>query len=225
MNIRSYVWLITIFLVAGCKEKEHSHTDHNKSNIYMNRNAFDDLVKGFEAPDRALWQKPEEVIAMLGDIQGKTVMDIGAGTGYFSFRMAARGATVIAADVDERFLEYIETKKSETGVQSVLTRKVPYDDPKLEENEADAVIIVDTYHHIENRVAYFRNVLKGLKPDGKLMVVDFKKEETPHGPPQDHRLQPDEVIAELRKAGFTDFKSNTTALAYQYIIIAVKKEL
>ena len=205
MNFRYFLLLVMILLITGCKEEKHPHkTDHNKANIHMNKAPFESLIERFEDPSRESWQKPAEVIAMLGDINGKTIMDIGAGTGYFSFRMADQGARVIAADVDERFLEYMETKKQETANELVITRKVPYDNPKLETHEADVVVIIDTYHHIENRVNYFGKVLKGLKPGGKLMVVDFKKEKTPHGPPMHHRLASDVVISELKEAGFTN---------------------
>lgn len=225
MDFKPYLLMVVILLVTGCREKQHPRqTDHNISNIHMNKNPFGKLVNAFEDPDRASWQKPDEVIALLGDIQDKKIMDIGAGTGYFSFRMADKGARVIAADVDERFLEYIEEKKKQTGTTPLVTRKVPYDDPELKEQEADAVIIVNTYHHIEDRVPYFRKVRNGLVPDGKLMVVDYKKEETPHGPPLEHRMKADEVIKELEAAGFTISVCNITLLEYQYIIMAKKSE-
>jgi cyclopropane fatty-acyl-phospholipid synthase-like methyltransferase len=182
----------------------------------MNETSFEDLVKMFEDSARVEWQKPDEIIDLLGDLEGKTIMDIGAGTGYFAFRMAAKGAKVIAADVDERFIEYIENK----GIERVEARLVPYDNANLKPKEVDAVIIVDTYHHIENRTAYFKTLLKGLKADGRLMVVDFKKVETPHGPPVNHRISADEVIKELKTAGFTTFEIEEDFLPYQYVIIA-----
>lgn len=223
MKFKYYFLLIMILPLTGCKEKAHQHqTDHNRSNIHMNKSSFEALAGRFEDPSRNTWQKPAEVIAMLGDIKGRTIMDIGAGTGYFSFRLAEKGATVIAADVDERFLNYIKDKTRETGSKSVITRLVPYDDPGLGNNEVDAVIIVDTYHHIENRVSYFQKVLQGLKPGGRLMVVDFKKESTPHGPPADHRLSSETVKTELEKAGFINIKNDSITLPYQYIIIAQK---
>jgi len=87
------------------------------SNIFMNQRSFEDLVNAFESEDREEWQKPDEVIALLGDIRGKTIMDIGAGTGYYAFRMTAKGAKVIAADVDDRFLNYMAAKKDSLNVR------------------------------------------------------------------------------------------------------------
>ena len=103
--------LLLFAMLFSCNEKsQHEHGehhnqghDHNRSNEHMNRRSFEDLVANFESEDRAAWQKPGSVIALLGDLQGKTVLDIGSGTGYFSFRLADKGARVVAADVDKRF--------------------------------------------------------------------------------------------------------------------------
>ena len=68
----------------------------------MNKTSFEDLVKNFESADRNEWQKPDEVIRFLGDLKNKTIIDIGAGTGYFEFKMNEPSAKIIAADVDEQ---------------------------------------------------------------------------------------------------------------------------
>jgi 2-polyprenyl-3-methyl-5-hydroxy-6-metoxy-1,4-benzoquinol methylase len=220
MRFTFYVTIFCLFLISCNNQEKHNyHHDHshdNESNVHMNETSFEDLVKMFEDSARAEWQKPDDIVDLLGDLKGKTVIDIGAGTGYFTFRMAKKGAKVIAADVDERFIEYIKNK----GVENVKTRLVPYDNSNLKPNEVDVVIIVDTYHHIENRTDYFKTVLKGLKKEGRLMVVDFKKEETPHGPPVNHRISADEVVKELKKSGFTSFEIEEDFLPYQYVIIA-----
>lgn len=210
---------------AASHDGHHGHhhtTDDNISNQHMNRRPFEDLVAGLESDGRAEWQKPDVVLDQLGDLTGKTVMDIGAGTGYFSFRLAQRGANVIAADVDDRFQEYIVEQKEKTGLDNIETRKVPYDSPGLSPAEADAVIIVNTYHHINDRAEYFAKVLEGLKPGGRLFVVDYKKEETPHGPPLNHRMSAETVENELREAGFSRMELDRTTLPYQYMVMAHK---
>jgi cyclopropane fatty-acyl-phospholipid synthase-like methyltransferase len=180
------------------------------------------MVRAFESEERDAWQKPDEVIAIMGDLKGKTVMDIGSGTGYFSFRMADAGARVICADVDDRFLEYIKEKKSEDGYtdDQIQPRKVPYDSPDLKPNEADKVIIVNTYHHIEDRAEYFSKVKAGLKYGGKLYVIDFFKKELDFGPPVSMKLTEQQVLGELFEAGFRNFSVDIDLLPYQYIIIA-----
>jgi cyclopropane fatty-acyl-phospholipid synthase-like methyltransferase len=208
--------------------EEHAHQHgHNEANQHMHKHDVKDLAKSFDNPERAAWQKPDEVIALFGDLKGKKIMDIGAGSGYFSFRLAEKGADVIAADVNDDFQEFISKKKKELNYSDnqVQTRKVPFDSPNLEEAEVDGVIIVNTYHHIEDRTAYFSKVLTGLKKDGVLMVVDFFKKEFKEdvpGPPIEMKLAKEQVISELEKAGFSSFETNTSLLKYQYIILAKK---
>ena len=208
---------------ASADAEASGHSQHGDANTHMNRRPFEELVAQFESPERAEWQKPDSVIAFLGDLEGKTVMDIGSGTGYFSFRLAKAGARVIAADVDERFLDYIEQKKKEEGWtdEQVETRHVPYDSPNLQKAEADLVFMVNVYHHIEQRSSYFAKVKEGLKPGGRLVVIDFIKEETPVGPPVEMKLEPEQVVGELKEAGFTDLQVNEKMLPYQYIVTAM----
>lgn len=204
-------------------EAPHGHSHHHgDANAHMNENDFEDLVQRFDDPARAEWQKPDEVLRFLGDIKGKTIMDIGSGTGYFSFRMVDAGANVIAADVDERFLEFVGSKKEEKGLTDaqIQTRKLPYDSPELEAGEVDMVLIVDTYHHIESRESYFAAVKKGLKKDGRLVVIDFKKKDNPVGPPIEMCMAPSFVQSELKSAGFSQFSTDSTLLPHQYILIA-----
>jgi 2-polyprenyl-3-methyl-5-hydroxy-6-metoxy-1,4-benzoquinol methylase len=92
------------------------HHNHGAANEHMNKTSFEELVKDFEDPERIKTQKPDEAIALLGDIKGKTIMDIGAGTGYFAFRMQKKGAKVIAADVDERFQNFLSKKRDSLGI-------------------------------------------------------------------------------------------------------------
>lgn len=195
---------------------------HGDANAHMNQAPFEDLAASFESAERESWQKPDEVVAALGDISGMTIMDIGSGTGYFSFRLVEAGARVICADVDDRFLNHIRQRKEAEGLtdEQMEIRKVPYDSSSLEVAEVDMAIIVDTYHHIQSRTEYFAEVRRGLKPGGRLVVVDFFKIEVPVGPPVEMKLSADTIVDELRSAGFQNFEINQELLPYQYIIFA-----
>lgn len=172
--------------------------------------------------ERDAWQKPDAVLALLGRLDGLTVMDLGAGRGYFTFRLADAGARVIAADIDAGSLAAIEAARAERGLAParVETRQVPEDAPALKPAEADLVLIVNTYHHIEARPAYFAKVREGLKPGGRLVVVDFFRRELPVGPPVAMKVTEDDVVKELRQAGFARFEVDRETLPHQYIVTA-----
>ncbi|MCX7743573.1 MAG: class I SAM-dependent methyltransferase [Flavobacteriales bacterium] len=221
---RNWGIFIIILIIFSCKNKSKHEHHHGQANEHMHQKSFDELVKQFEDPQRDVWQKPDTVIKLLGDLKGKKIMDIGSGTGYFSFRLYNAGANVICGDVDDEFLTYIRKKIKEINADTnrISTRKLKYDNPVLQKEEVDRVIIVNTYHHIENRPRYFSKVFQGLTPDGKLIVIDFKKRELPEGPPVKMKLTEKEVENELKKAGFNTFQTDTTTLPYQYLIIAGK---
>lgn len=210
-------------MMEGEGHHKHGHGHHHgEANKHMHASDFNDLVDHFESKERDEYQEPEKVLKFIGDIHGLTVMDLGAGSGYFSFRFADAGANVIAADVNQQFQDYIKKKRDSLNIDpgKLALRKVAYDDPMLAEQEVDKVVIVNTYHHIEDRVNYFSKVKKGLKRGGELFVIDFVKEEVPYGPPVEMKLTADEVAKELKKAGFSQVLVNDKLLKYQYIIRA-----
>ena len=222
-------YLILTAILLSCtmmfSQHKHNHKNHDKSgsnevNEHMHHSSVEELIKRFESPERDAYQKPEKVLSFLGDISGKKIMDIGAGSGYFSVKLAANGAKVIAADVSDEFQNALNKRIEKQNLKNIELRKIPYDSPNLASNEVDMVFIVNTYHHIENRSAYFAKVKNGTKKDGLLVIIDFFKTEIPVGPPTDHKIAIDEVIAELKKAGYNQFDVNVDILPYQYIIKA-----
>ena len=199
----------------------HHDTDQSKSaNEYMHQSTTEELIERFESPERDTYQQPEKVLEYLGDLDGKRIMDIGAGSGYFSLKLAEHGAQVIAADVSEDFQAVIKKRIEENNIENIELRKIPYDSPNLEDAEVDKVIIVNTYHHIENRVDYFAKVKQGIKPGGELVVIDFFKKEIPVGPPSNHKIDLETVKKELEEAGYTNLVVNKDLLEYQFIIRA-----
>lgn len=186
---------------------------------------FESLVADYESKDRGIWQKPDMVISLLGDLEGKTVADIGAGSGYFSFRMVPKAEKVIGIDIDQRFITLMDSvrvrlpEKYRTHFESRLAQP---EDPALKPGEADAVIIVNTYAYIENRVQYLKVLSKGMSHGARLLIIDFKKNNLPVGPPQAFKVALSQVEKELLTAGYRIQKMDTEALDYQYIVIAEK---
>jgi 2-polyprenyl-3-methyl-5-hydroxy-6-metoxy-1,4-benzoquinol methylase len=222
LHPKNYQVMLLLIMATVLTGQAQDHPAHNRANHHMNQMDFDALTQRFESARRDAYQQPGKVLSYIGDVSGETIMDIGSGTGYFSFRLVDAGARVIAADVDDRFQNYIRIKRDSLGIpESKLSlRKIPYDNPMLEKGEADRVIIVNTYHHIENRPDYFSKVKAGLKAGGSLIVIDYFKKQIPVGPPSGMKLPLETVVQELEEAGFTDIETNDSLLEYQYIVIA-----
>lgn len=222
--------ITAIFAIASTStimaQEHNKHKGHgdgkpaHSANEYMHKASTHDLINRFESKERDEYQQPNKVMQYLGDINGKTIMDIGAGTGYFSVKLAKHGANVIAADVNDEFQTFLKKRMEDNKIDNITLRKIPFDSPDLKDNEVDMVLIVNTYHHIDNRAEYFAKVKKGTKNNGELVVIDFFKTDVPVGPPTDHKVSIDKVIAELKKAGYTSFEVNVDLLPYQFIIKA-----
>jgi ubiquinone/menaquinone biosynthesis C-methylase UbiE len=186
---------------------------------------FEGLVSDFESKDRVIWQKPDLVINLLGDLRNKTVADIGAGTGYFAFRMIPKAKKVIAIDIEPRFITFMDSIKvrlSPGAQERFETRLTTADNPRIAPEEADIVMIVDTYGYIQNREKYLKNIKKGLKMGGQILIIDFKKENLPADVSGSFTISLSSVVRELEAAGFVIAKVDNTALDYQYIIQAMK---
>jgi arsenite methyltransferase len=154
-------------------------------------------------PSRDAWQKPNEVVQKLAIKPGWRVADLGAGGGYFTWYLAAAvgpQGKVYAVDIDETALRMIEREMRSREVTNVVPIRAEPDDAKLPE-PVDLVFTCDTYHHIENRVAYFRSLARYLRPDGKVAILDFY----PHGFVSGwlgHGTDKEEVRREMESAGY-----------------------
>jgi len=175
----------------------------------------------FDDPARDAWQKPEEVVGALGIGAGARVADIGAGTGYFSMRLAAavgpRGK-VYAVDIEPDLVEYVRERARKEGLDQVVPTLVEPDDPGLPEAGIDAVLICDTWHHIDDRLRYLERLAVSLAPGGRLAIIDFREGDLPVGPPAGHKLSREAVVAELRRGGWSLVREHDF-LPYQYFLV------
>jgi SAM-dependent methyltransferase len=184
---------------------------------------YKDEMSVYESADRVIWQKPDLVIQELGEVDGKVVADIGAGTGYFSRRIAYKGAKVIAIDIDPKAIQWMEEQKARFPIElqdRLVIRQAEPNDPKLKTHEVDLVLLVNTYSYISNRVPYFTKLKEAIRPGGDVIIIDFKKKETPFGPAIEERVDVADVEKELKEAGYTLLKIDQESLEYQYIIKA-----
>lgn len=179
----------------------------------------DEWAKSFDDPARDEWQMPARVIDALQLQSGLLVADIGAGTGYFTVRLAKSPAAprVYAVDIEPSMVEYVKKRAVREGLKNVVAVQAGDDRSNLPE-PVDLVLVVDTYHHIPNRVAYFTALKARMKPGARLAIVDFRKD-SPSGPPVEFRFTPDQISAELGNAGFAlqtshDFLPHQIFLVY-----------
>ena len=188
------------------------------------RHAFDDVahwVKVFDDPGRDAWQKPEAVVAALRIHPGMTVADLGAGTGYFSRVLStAVGAsgTVLAVDVEPNLVVHLRARAEEEKTANVVPVLASPANPRLPQRGVDLVLLVDTVHHLDDRIAYFRRLRSALRPAGRVAVIDWKAGELPVGPPPDHRVARDLVVEEMKEAGF-HLREEPTVLPHQYFLV------
>ena len=139
----------------------------------------DEYAKVLEDPSRDAWQKPHEVVMALDLKPTEVIADIGAGTGYFARRFAHHAAKVYAVDIDDKLLAIIR-QNAPPNLETILSAP---DDPRLPAAKIDTIFFCDVLHHIENRPAYYTKLAQALKPNGRIVVVDFYKKELPVGPP------------------------------------------
>lgn len=188
------------------------------------RHPFDDAqrwAKVFDDPGRDAWQKPNEVIAAMTIRPGMMVADLGAGTGYFTAylsRAVGPEGTVLAIDPEPDMVKYLGQRAHKDGLGNVLPVLGLFEDPFLPHGRVDRVLVVDTYHHIDNRLDYFGHMRGDMAPRGRLVVVDFHKRPLPVGPPPEHKLERDTVVYELEHAGW-HLAGELKSLPYQYVLI------
>jgi 2-polyprenyl-3-methyl-5-hydroxy-6-metoxy-1,4-benzoquinol methylase len=209
-------------VMLGCK------SDQTESAIEVVQVTSQSTIKDDEDDtrnlSRAIWQKPGLVIEKLGDISNKVIADIGAGTGYFSFKLAPKASKVIAIDIEPRIIEYLDSIKNTIPNigQKMENRLGKPNDPLLLDNEADIVLIINTIAYINDPESYLKILKKGLKHHGKLMIIDYKMKKLPiNAPPKSERIYLDKLEDILISSGYDKIESDDTSLDYQYIITAI----
>ena len=135
-----------------------------------------------EAPTRVEGLKIEQVVKALNLKSGDVVADLGAGTGLFEAQLAyaiGRGR-VYAVEIDKGFLDEIDRKVDELHIANIETVLGTPTDPKLPTRGVDVALMHDVLHHVEQRQAYLKAVAQYLKPNGRLAVVEFNPQDSPH---------------------------------------------
>jgi len=158
--------------------------------------------QAYAGGDRDEWQQPDKVVAALGLSEDDVIADLGAGGGYFTFRLAAavKGGRVYAVDVDPDMTGFIEDKAAEDGYANVSALLAAPDDAKLPE-PVDWVFTSNTFHHLPDQPAYFARLKRYLKPGGRIAVVEYAPQDG-WSLLGDHATDKEEISAALAQAGY-----------------------
>ena len=201
---------------AGAQSKpmtmEEMHKLHQDSKAY---------IAMLEDPARDAYQKPHEVVMALGLKEGEAIADIGAGAGYFSFRFAhhvGAAGRVYAVDVSPDMVLHMNRQIRDLGLDNVRTILAPPDDPLLADRSVDRFFFCESWHHIADHEKYLSEMKRMLKPGGQVIVIDFKKEDQPTGPPMAMRVARADVVREFEAHGYRLAKEQTL-LPYQYFLV------
>jgi ubiquinone/menaquinone biosynthesis C-methylase UbiE len=188
------------------------------------RHPFDDVkqwVSVFDDPARDAWQKPKELVAALALTPGMTIADLGAGTGYFSrylSRAVGDTGTVFAVDTEPNLVAHLRERAEQEHTANVIPVLASFDDARLPRGAIDLVLIVDTFHHLDHRLEYLQRLRRALKPGGRVVIVDWQAKDLPVGPPLEHKIARDQVVGEMRAAGYR-LADEPPVLPYQYVLV------
>jgi arsenite methyltransferase len=173
-----------------------------------------------EGSERDQWQRPDEVIKNLNLKPGDVIADIGAGTGYFTRRFAlavGHQGKALGVEIEPSMVEHMRQEARRLNLTNYEPRLVKPDDPALEPQSVDVIFLSNVYHHISDRVEYFGKLARSLKPNGRVVIVDFYRKPQPVGPPVEQKVSEGTIIEELQKAGFRLTRS-LDFLPYQYFL-------
>jgi len=184
---------------ALCVGLAQAQTPHTHQHSFKDAERWSHV---FDDPARDAWQKPHEVIQALALAPDARVADLGAGTGYFAARLAnmAPQGRIYAVDIEPDMVRYLAERAKREGLSNLTAVAGAPDDPRLPE-KVDLVLLVDVYHHIEDRAGYFRKLRGSLRPAGRVAIVDFRLD-APEGPPRASRVSPETVKSEMQSAGY-----------------------
>ena len=209
--------LLALLLLPSAIAAQTAHHGREPHRPHRDPAAY---IAALENPQRDAHQKPEQVIEALALKKGEIIADIGAGSGYFTLRLArAVGPTgrVYAVDVSPDMIRHLNARIRDAALLNVWSILAPPDDPLLPQ-PIDRFFVVDVWHHIEDQTKYLALMKKLLKPGGTVVMIDFHKKELPLGPPVAEKIAREDLIAQMKQNGFRVVGEHTF-LPYQYFLV------
>jgi ubiquinone/menaquinone biosynthesis C-methylase UbiE len=211
-------------------EVRANHDPNGTGRFYMGREIAQVMGAGgiawLDRPERQDEEHPEAVIDAMGLRGGEVVADLGAGSGYFTFRLAAKvGKTgkVLAVEIQDEMLETLRRRATALGVTNVEEVKGSETDPKLPASGVNMVLMVDVYHELAYPFEVMTKVRQALKPSGRVVFVEYRKED-PRVPIKEvHKMSVEQLAKEMKVVGLAHVRTVET-LPSQHIVIFEKRE-
>jgi ubiquinone/menaquinone biosynthesis C-methylase UbiE len=214
--------IITTLLLVSCGLAQVAD---NANSGYKTAEGRQAVAKGLIAPDRDSKQKPEELVQAMELKPGLTVADVGTGAGYmlpFLSRAVGAGGRVIAEDIQDDFLAMARTRTAAEKLENVTFVKGSEKDPALPAASVDVALALDSYHHYDYPREMLAGLRKGLKPGGRLVIVEYYKraDAMPNGRALQHiRLDAPDVIKEIEASGFRLLSQREHVKGSQYMLV------
>ncbi len=199
---------------AAKRDQHQMHRLHSDPKAY---------IEALEDPKRDAYQKPHEVLSALNIKPGEVIADIGAGSGYFTFRLAQRvgpSGKVYAVDISPDMILHINRRIRELKATNVVSILADPDDPLLLDASVNRFFFSDSWHHIESQTKYLTLMKRMLKSGGEVVMIDFHKKELPFGPPMRMKIAREDLIRQMESHGYRMAKEHTF-LPYQYFLVFV----
>ena len=222
MRVLPVLFSLLLVLATISAQDAVKRDEHQMQRLHRDPKSY---IGALEDPKRDAYQKPQEVMMALGLKPGEVIADIGAGSGYFTFRLAHHlgdKGKVYAVDVSPDMVLHVNRRVRELKVNNVVSILADPDDPLLPDASVNRFFFCDSWHHIENRTKYLSLMTKMLKPGGEIVMIDFHKKELPVGPPLKMKIAREDLIKQMESSGFRLTKEHTF-LPYQYFLVFVPK--
>jgi arsenite methyltransferase len=214
-------WLVIPVLLSEITSGAQDRVKRDAHELHQMHQDSKAYIAFLEDPQRDSYQKPHEVLMALDIKEGEVIADIGAGSGYFSFRFSHHvgdQGRVYAVDISPEMILYLNRRSRELNAKNVVTLLADSDDPLLSDASVNRFFICDTWHHIENQTKYLALMKKMLKPDGQVVMIDFQKRELPVGPPLSMKIAREDLLGQMEANGFRLVREHTF-LPYQYFLV------
>ena len=176
-----------------------------------------------EMEERRIWQNPEEILETIEIKPDFVAADLGCGSGFFTIPLSQKVKKVYAIDIQKEMLEFLEQKIQRLKIKNIEPILSKEDEIPLENESIDLLMSINTLHEFGDKERMIEEMGRVLKLYGKLLIVDFKKEDTGFGPPVAIRVSKVQAKSLFEKKGFTILESKD--LVYHYLLVFSKENL